>query len=239
MTFDSRATNTMAANSPTSVARRFTEFVLKRSIAGLLIIAPIYLAVLLLLKATSSLMHLVKPFSSMLPEWMPGAHAISLLMVLIFCFLVGLAVSTSMGRLTWERMENALFQKIPGYALFRSLTQQLAGKTQEKAWKPALVEIEEALVPAFIIEELEDGTFTVFVPSAPTPVAGSVYILTPNRVHPLNVPFTQALKAVSQWGSGCGHLVGAMQDSKQSVLAHEASVTALGIDPKGNASGVH
>jgi len=27
MTFDSRATNTMAANSPTSVARRFTEFV--------------------------------------------------------------------------------------------------------------------------------------------------------------------------------------------------------------------
>jgi hypothetical protein len=34
------------------------------------------------------------------------------------------------------------------------------------------VEIEEALVPAFIIEELDDGRFTVFVPSVPTPFAG-------------------------------------------------------------------
>jgi hypothetical protein len=44
-------------------------------------------------------------------------------------------------------------------------------------WKPALAEIEEALVPAFIIEELEDGRFTVFVPSGATPFAGAVYIL--------------------------------------------------------------
>ena len=40
-------------------------------------------------------------------------------------------------------------------------------------WKPALVEIEEALVPAFIIEELEDQRVTVFVPSVPTPFAGA------------------------------------------------------------------
>ena len=57
-------------------------------------------------------------------------------------------------------------------------------------WKPAMAEIEDALVPAFIIEEFEDGSFTVFVPSAPTPISGSVYILTPERVHPIDVPFT-------------------------------------------------
>jgi len=61
-------------------------------------------------------------------------------------------------------------------------------------WKPALAEIEEALVPAFIIEELEDGRFTVFVPSGATPFAGAVYILSRERVHPLDVPFTQAIK---------------------------------------------
>ena len=76
-----------------------------------------------------------------------------------------------------ERIEKSLFERIPGYALFRSLTQRLAGKDdEENVWKPALVEIEEALVPAFIIEELEDGRFTVFVPSVPTPFAGAVYI---------------------------------------------------------------
>ena len=53
---------------------------------------------------------------------------------------------------------------------------------------PALAEIEEALVPALIVEELENGSFTVLVPSVPTPMAGAVYILPPERVHPVDVP---------------------------------------------------
>jgi uncharacterized membrane protein len=100
---------------------------------------------------------------------------------------------------------------MPGYALLRSLTQRLAGKDEENVWKPALAEIEEALVPAFIIEELADGRLTVFVPSVPTPFAGAVYILAPERVHPLDVPFTQALKSISRWGSGSKELVAAMK----------------------------
>ena len=80
-------------------------------------------------------------------------------------------------------MERSLFERLPGYALFRSLTQRLAEEDQESAWKPAVVEIEEALVPAFIIEGFEDGRFTVFVPSVPTPLAGAVCILNAaNRV---------------------------------------------------------
>ena len=74
-----------------------------------------------------------------------------------------------------------------------------------------MAEIEEALVPAFIIEEFEDGRYTVFVPSIPTPLAGAVYILDRKRVHPLNVPFTEALKTVSRWGSGAKDLVAAME----------------------------
>ena len=74
-----------------------------------------------------------------------------------------------------------------------------------------MAEIEDALVPAFIIEEFDDGRFTVFVPSAPTPISGSVYILTPERVHPLNVPFTDAIKSLSRWGSGSKELVAAMK----------------------------
>jgi hypothetical protein len=70
---------------------------------------------------------------------------------------------------------------------------------------------EEALVPAFIIEELEDRRFTVVVPSIPTPLAGAVYVLSRERVHPLDVPFTQAIQTVSRWWSGAKELVAAMQ----------------------------
>jgi uncharacterized membrane protein len=194
--------------------RNFTGFIVNRLITGLLVVAPIYLTVLLLLKAAKSLLSIVEPVAKLLPEWMPAAQILSLLMIVFLCFFIGLGMKTPMGRATWERMESSLFQRLPGYALLRSLTQQLAGKTEEKTWKPALAEIEDALVPAFIIEELENRSFTVFVPSIPTPLAGAVYILTSDRVHPLDVPFTQAIKTISRWGSGSKDLLAAMKKEK-------------------------
>jgi uncharacterized membrane protein len=186
------------------------EFVKNTLVGGLLIVVPLYLAVLLLLKAMKSVMGLVRPFAQLLPTWLPADNILSLLLVLILCFLIGLAVRAPLGRALRERLEQSLFERIPGYALFRSLTQRLAGESREHVWQPALAEIEDALVPAFIIEELEDGRFTVFVPSIPTPLAGAVYVLSQERVHPLDVPFTQAIQTVSRWGSGAKELVAAM-----------------------------
>jgi uncharacterized membrane protein len=68
-----------------------------------------------------------------------------------------------------------------------------------------------AVERGFVIEPLDDGRFTVFVPSVPTPLAGAVYILTPERVHILDVPFTQAVRSISRWGSGSRELVAAMR----------------------------
>ena len=191
--------------------KKFGEFVVRAFVAGLLILVPFYVTILLLLKAMQSVVAFVKPFVMLLPDWFPAEHFLSLLLVLIVCFLVGVAVRTPAGRAIRERIEKTLFERMPGYALLRSLTQRLAGQGEENVWKPALVEIEEALVPAFIIEELEDGRFTVFVPSVPTPFAGAVYILTRERVHPLDIPFTQAVQSVSRWGSGSKELVAAME----------------------------
>jgi uncharacterized membrane protein len=120
----------------------------------------------------------------------------------VICFLIGVAANTRTGRVIRGQIEKNFFERIPGYGVMRSLTQQLAGNSRDNSWKPALAEIEDALVPAFIIEEFEDGRYTVFVPSVPTPLAGAVYILERKRVHPLDVPFMQALQVVSRWGLG-------------------------------------
>ena len=186
-------------------------FIINAVVGGVLVLLPIYLAVLLLLKGMKAVVGLVRPIAALLPEWLPAENALALLVVLIVCFLVGAAVRTRAGRVVRERMEMGFFGRIPGYALFRSLTQRLAGESDEIAWKPVLVEIEDALVPAFIVEELADGSFTVFVPSVPTPFAGAVYILSRKRVHLVDIPFTQAIKSVSRWGAGSGELVAAMR----------------------------
>jgi uncharacterized membrane protein len=191
--------------------KKFSKFLFSSFVAGLLVLAPIYLVALLVLKAMKSLVVLVKPIASMLPEWVPAERLLSLFLVLLICLLIGMIVRTAMGHTLWSWFDSSVLQKIPGYALIRSMTEQLAGQSRDQTWKPALAEIEEALVPAFIIEALDDGRFTVFVPSVPTPLAGSIYILTSDRVHPLNVPFTQAIKTISRWGSGSKELLAAME----------------------------
>lgn len=195
--------------------KRGLDFVVRSFLAGFLIIVPIYLAVLLLLKAMKSLVGLVRPVAKLLPDSVPAETLLTLLLVLVICFLIGMVVRTRMGSAARQRLEKSLFERIPGYALIRSLTQQLAGSSHERIWKPAFVEIEEALVPAFIIEEFEDGRYTVFVPSIPTPLAGAVYVLDRKRVHLLDVPFTDALRAISKWGSGSKDLVATMETEKK------------------------
>jgi uncharacterized membrane protein len=201
--------------------KQVRHFVGTTLLAGVLLVAPIYLAILLLLKAMKSVEGLIKPMKSieglikplsrLLPAWLPGEVVVSLSAVLVFCFLIGMVLRTAIGQAVRARIENSVLAKIPGYDTIRGMTRQLAGECYDNTWRPALVEIEEALVPAFIVEEIGDGRLAVFVPSVPTPLAGSIYILTPERVHPLNVPFTAALKTISRWGSGSKELVAAME----------------------------
>jgi len=203
-------------------------FAAKAVLSGFLIVVPVYLAVLLLVKGMQSVAGLVRPFTLLLPDWLPAERLLSLLLVLLVCFLIGVAVRTRVGGVIRERIETNVFERIPGYAVVRSLTRQLSGGGREKAWQPALAEIEDALVPAFIIEEFEDGRYTVFVPSIPTPFAGAIYILRRSRVHPLDVPFTQALQVVSRWGSGAKALAMAMEKERQAT-----AVTARAPAPAG------
>ena len=200
---------------------------------GLLIIVPAYLAILLLLKAMQSVANLVRPFTQLLPDWVPAQALLSLLLILAICLVVGASVGTGIGKRARNWIEKTIFERIPGYALLRSLTQQVAGQSRDSTWKSALVEIEDALVPGFIIEEFEDGRYTVFVPSIPTPFAGAVYILDRQRVHPVDVPFTDAIRVVTRWGSGAKDLVAAME-SRSGYLPADSPVPGRSPDQPGH-----
>ena len=187
------------------------KFVVRATLGGFLFVIPIYLAVLLLLKGMKSVAGIVRPLANLLPESVPADMLLSLLLVLVICFLIGAAFRTRAGNNLRQRIEKGLFERVPGYAVIRSLTQKITGSSDDKIWKPALFELEECLVPSFIIEEHDDDRYTIFVPSIPTPFAGAVFIAERARVHPLDVPFTDALRTVSKWGSGSKDLVAVME----------------------------
>jgi uncharacterized membrane protein len=195
------------------------SYTFRAILSGLLILVPFYLAILLMVKAAGTVVKLVRPLALLMPDWVPAELALSLLVVVLICFFVGVSVRTPLGRVIRNRFEKSFFERIPGYALLRSLTQQIAGSSTGNVWKPAFFQSDEGLLPAFIIEEHEDGRFTVFVPSIPTPLAGAVYVCDASRVHALDIPFTDALRTISKWGSGAKNLVAAMQDPHMQLTA--------------------
>jgi uncharacterized membrane protein len=119
-------------------------------------------------------------------------------------------------------LERTLLEKIPGYALIRGLAGRLAGKENEHTFDVVLAEIEDALVPAFLIEECDDDHCAIFVPSVPTPAAGSIYIIAKARVHPVDVPFTQAISVISKWGAGSRELLAGMRRAAQKSASAKA-----------------
>jgi uncharacterized membrane protein len=147
---------------------------------------------------------LLSPVTAAIPAGTQFRQVFAILIVLAVCLLAGIVVRTRPGRRAKTILERRVLRKIPGYSLVRGLTERVSGEEGEGAFQPALVEIEDALSPGFIIEELEDGRYTVLVPSVPTPAAGALFILPRERVHPVDVPFTQAVKVISKWGAGAG-----------------------------------
>jgi len=173
-------------------------------IGGVLIVLPIYLSILMVAKTLSAIFALLAPVTATIPAGTQFRQLIAILIVLAVCFVAGMVVRTGPGLRAKTALERSVLERIPGYSLVRGLTARVSGDEREGTFRPALVEIEDALSPGFIIEELEDGRYTVLVPSVPTPAAGALFILPRERVHPLDVPFTQAVKVISKWGAGAG-----------------------------------
>lgn len=191
--------------------RGLAEFTKTTLIGGVLVILPIWISALLLLKAIGGILALLSPVTAALPPTMALRHLVSLLIVVVVCFIAGIVVRTGPGLRAKSVLDRYLLERIPGYTMLRGLTGRITGKEEGSTFAPALVEIEDALVPAFVVEEHADGQYTVFVPSVPTPAAGTVYILARSRVHLIDVPFTTAVSVISKWGAGSEQLLAAKQ----------------------------
>jgi uncharacterized membrane protein len=191
--------------------RSIAEFTKTTLIGGVLVILPVWISTLLLLKAIGGIFALLSPVTSQLPPTMALRQLVSLLIVVVACFIAGLVVRTGPGLRAKSVLDRYLLERIPGYTLLRGLAGRITGQEEGKTFAAALVEIEDALVPAFIVEEHADGKYTVFVPSVPTPAAGTVYILERSRVHLVDVPFTAAVSVISKWGAGSEKLLAAMR----------------------------
>src|SRR5262245_20139072 len=199
--------------------KTITTFVKVTLVGGMLIVLPLWVSLLLLLKAIKGVLAVLQPIAKLVPQRFVHHDVVALCLLILICFGIGLLIRTEFGKRIGDWLEQHLLGRLPGFSIIRGMIGQFAGKEDEQSFQPALVEIEEALVPAFIIEKHVDGQFTVFVSSSPTPMAGAIYILQPERVHPVDVPLRKAMVCVTKWGAGAAEMRAAIRPANNSGQA--------------------
>ena len=193
---------------------KFLSFVTTSFVGGILVVIPLWITILLTGGVISALRGALHPIGGWFSKDSAHPDLVAFLILLLLCFLSGAFIQTPLARSIGTMVDGRFLCAIPGYRLVRSLLARMTGAEHDQTWAVALVEFDDATVPGFVVEELPNGKYTVFVPSVPTPAAGAVYVMEARRVHIVDIPFAQALKSVAQWGVGTASFVAALDTGK-------------------------
>ena len=196
--------------------KAFLHFLRTTLVGGILFLVPIVVLIIVLGKALAIAHKLVDPLASRLHVESliglrtPGVLAITLLV--IFCFVAGLLARTALAKRSVHWLESAVLSNVPGYQFLKSMGESVLGVEDEPAPQVVLARIEDAWQFAFLVERLEDGHLAVFVPGAPNPQSGSVYLMTEDRIRPAGIPPAAALKCLTRLGAGSSALLREIHD---------------------------
>lgn len=190
---------------------RIVEFFKTTIVGGLFVILPVALVLFLLIELVGVVLLITSPVTKLLPvETLGGieiATLIAILLILATCFITGLIMRTQIGVRSRELVERIGLNRLPGYTLLKSLTQSFAGAMEGSTISVAIATIRDCEVLAFIVEEHDNGDYTVFVPTAPTPTIGTIYFLKQEKVRKLDVPMAAGVDCIMQWGVGSKSLL--------------------------------
>ena len=189
------------------------DFVKTCIVGGFFGILPILLTVFVLAEAVDILDGISAPLAEKLPiKELGGATAaqiVALILIVAACFLAGLLLRTRFGTWSTGLVEGVVLNRLPGYPLLKTMSQRLGGREEGTLFSAALADLHgtEARVFVFIVEDHDDGRYTVLVPNAPTPNVGTLYVLPRERVTRLSAPAASAVNCFMQWGVGSKQLL--------------------------------
>ena len=191
--------------------KQVIEFIKTTMLGGALIIVPAAAIVFVLAKVARGLKGALDPLAAGLPPGIQFPYMTEIVTVVAVCFMAGLLIRTRPGRWVGRLIERYLFDRVPGYALAKGLTGRSVSGAMAQGMIPALVEMEDGLVPALIIERHDDGYVTVFVPSPPVPTVGQAYVFQSSKAHPVDVSLPKFIACITKWGLGAQELRLAMR----------------------------
>ncbi len=206
---------------------KFNNFIRTSMFGGLVVLMPVIVFFLVVRWLYRVLTDVIYPLTSVLVEKTALqqllADVLVIASILSICFLIGVFVKTHMGNLIFRGVENATLRYAPGYSMIKETVMMLFGRSKSPFSAVALVRpfSSETMMTAFITDEHPDGSFTVFIPTAPNPTSGNIYHLPGERVHVVDVPVDEALRTILSCGIGSTNMIvktGELRNKKPDMI---------------------
>ncbi|MET0065309.1 MAG: DUF502 domain-containing protein [Candidatus Thiodiazotropha sp.] len=189
-------------------------------IGGLVVILPVAILVLVFRWIFKLVTDAIQPLTdeAMAVYGVPEivADLIVVAIIVLACFLVGLAVKTSVGLYLHRIFDTWLQQLAPGYRMIKEVIVQIFGDKENSPFsngKVARVKIfgldSPTEVTALVTDQGENGIVTIFMPTGPNPTSGNIYHVHESQVTLCpEVKIDSAMRTVIACGAGTAKVFG-------------------------------
>jgi len=178
-------------------------------IYGMVVAFPFTIILIILVKLVDILRRIATfiGLESALAASIAIVLAVSLLFIIFYA--VGAFMHTKIGALSFKSLEKKIFIQLPGYKIISNMLKGLADDKIE-SYRPALVQLCQfgASVFCFVMEENDNSTVTVFVPSVPTMTIGNLHVVELDRITFLEAKHREVVNCITDWGVGSKEIIG-------------------------------
>jgi uncharacterized membrane protein len=182
------------------------KFLKTTMVGGILFLVPIIIFIAVIGKALELTKKLAAPLSVLIPLDSIGniamVNLLALGIVLLICFLAGLAAKSTLARKSIGNLESRVLSKIPVYGLLKSKIDAIVQPEKAEGMKPVLARFDDSWQIAFEVERIQGGLVGIYLPGAPDPWSGSVCFVTEDRIQPLELTLLPVLRTLKSLGKG-------------------------------------
>lgn len=200
--------------------KRIRVFVINTMLGGFLVILPLAILFVIFSWMFSFILKIVSPISQLLIFSTEVntfiANSISIAILLLICFGLGLGIRTAFGKYMFGEIEDKYLSKLPFYRVIRETIKHFSEKNEESPLRQVvLVDVYEnsTLQTGFIVDRHDEtGRITVFVPTGPNPTNGFIFHVKKHQLIYVDIPVEDAVKSVIGVGSGSKKLFENIRD---------------------------
>ncbi|MCH8544009.1 MAG: DUF502 domain-containing protein [Alcanivorax sp.] len=201
-----------------TMRQKNANFIRKSLVGGLVVLLPLAIVGFFFRWIYSIVTDITSPVSAIFirgfgwPQF--AADFIGAAVLVLICFVVGNLVTTRLGAWAWQRMEERVMARLPGYRSVREVIAQILGGKEDSPFSRGEVariwlygrDIDVSVL-GLLTSNHPDGRVSVFVPTGPNPTSGFIYHVSREVITLCpEIRVEQMMKVVVACGAGTGQL---------------------------------